>query len=61
MNEMPVPIEGDFDFTDFDNLGEYWVKYEGEFKDDNKEGQGILNLTNGDQFHGMFSNDLISG
>ncbi len=27
--------QGIFDIKDFDNLGDKWVKYEGEFKDDN--------------------------
>ena len=28
----------------------YWVRYEGEFNDDNKEGKGILYLTNGERY-----------
>lgn len=30
-NDCPQPLEGDFEFTDFELLGDYWVKYEGEF------------------------------
>lgn len=37
-NESPQQIQETFDFTNFDQLGEYWVKYEGDFVDDNKEG-----------------------
>lgn len=39
----------------------YWVKYEGGFKDDNKEGMGKLLLTNGEIFEGYFLNDFASG
>lgn len=35
-NETPVQLEESYDYTNFDQLGEYWVKYEGEFVDDNK-------------------------
>jgi len=42
-------------------LGEYWVKYEGDFLDDNKEGIGTLYLSNGDVFTGEFKNDLVHG
>lgn len=43
-----MTIEGFFDYTCFDNLGEQWVKYEGDFVDDNKEGMGTLYLSNSD-------------
>jgi len=60
-NEQPLPIDGNFDFTNFDNLGEHWVKYEGDFIDDNKEGMGTLYLSNNDKFSGCFVNDLVHG
>lgn len=28
-NEFPQPLEGGFDFTDFDGIDEYWAYYEG--------------------------------
>ncbi|KAL4466540.1 hypothetical protein ABPG72_010591 [Tetrahymena utriculariae] len=60
-NESPAQIIGEFDYKNFDNLGEYWVKYEGDFKDDNKEGIGTIYLSNGDRFTGNFNNDFVHG
>ncbi len=51
-NEMPLKFDLEFDYSNFDLLGEYWVKYEGDFIDDNKEGIGTLYLSNGDWFTG---------
>ena len=60
-NESPCPLYEDFDFNDFDNIDEFWIKYEGTFSDDNKEGKGTLFLTNGENFMGNFKNDAING
>ncbi|EGR33473.1 protein kinase domain protein, partial [Ichthyophthirius multifiliis] len=60
-NEQPAQIDGDFDISNFDNLGEFWDKYEGDFIDDNKEGQGVIYLSNGDRFQGNFQNDFVHG
>ena len=60
-NENPVPMHEEFDYTNFDNLGDYWIKYEGDFLEDNKEGFGILYLTNGDRFEGQFKEDTVHG
>ena len=38
-NENPAELDQPFDFKDFDLVDEYWTKYDGEFKDDNKEGK----------------------
>lgn len=35
-NENPVAFTSQFDFRDLDFVEEYWEKYQGEFKDDNK-------------------------
>ena len=35
-NEYPAQLEQMFDYTDFDLVEEYWTKYDGEFRDDNK-------------------------
>jgi hypothetical protein len=40
---------------------EYWTKYDGEFKDDNKEGFGTLYLSNGEKFSGTFKKDFVNG
>lgn len=60
-NENPVSLLQEFDYTDFDHINDYWVKYEGKFQDDNKEGFGTLYLTNGDIFQGNFEQDAVNG
>ncbi|CAD8212821.1 unnamed protein product [Paramecium octaurelia] len=60
-NEHPQLSEEGFDYRDFDNVEDYWMKYSGNFKLDNKEGQGSLHLTNGERFVGSFERDLING
>jgi hypothetical protein len=47
-NDQQRPIEGSFDYTDFNQLDDEWIKYEGDLKNDAKEGVGRLYLTNGD-------------
>lgn len=39
----------------------FWIKYSGNFDQDNKEGQGTLYLTNGERFVGTFQKDFING
>ena len=46
-NENPQKVEGRFDFNDFDASEDIWVCYEGQFKDDDKSGFGVLILSNG--------------
>lgn len=60
-NEIPMAIGAEFDYTNFDNLGDYWTRYEGGFLDDNKEGFGTLYLTGGDRFEGEFKDDMVHG
>ena len=44
-NELPEALSMPFDYSNFDNLCDYWTKYEGGFLDDNKEGErGALSL-----------------
>ncbi|KRX01908.1 hypothetical protein PPERSA_05747 [Pseudocohnilembus persalinus] len=50
-----------FDFTNFNQLKEFWYKYDGNFKDDFKEGFGVLYLKNGEKFAGHFCDDVIQG
>lgn len=52
---------GDFDPLDMEEIGEYWTTYQGGFHDDNKEGMGTLQLSNGDTFYGYFLSDMASG
>lgn len=60
-NETPVELMDFFDYRDFDFVDELWVKYSGEFEQDNKEGFGTLHFSNGERFEGTFKRDLISG
>jgi hypothetical protein len=60
-NDNPVVIKGGFDYTNFPLLDEEWLKYEGQLKQDAKEGLGKLILTNGEAYEGMFENDMVHG
>ena len=60
-NELPQNVNGYFDYTNFDNLGDFWVKYEGEFVNDNKDGIGTLFITSGDRYQGSFKDDMVHG
>jgi hypothetical protein len=50
-----------FDYKDFNKLANYWLKYEGDFKLDKKDGFGTLLLSNGEKFVGNFANDTVHG
>lgn len=39
----------------------YWSRYTGGFHDDNKEGNGILYLSNGERLEAYFLGDLVCG
>lgn len=52
---------GDFDYTDFDSMGEQWMSYEGTLVCDSKEGFGKLVLSNGEYYEGNFEGDRVSG
>jgi len=54
-------MEPDFEYTDFDNLGESWKKYDGDFKEDTKDGLGKLYLVDGSWFEGTFLEDRVNG
>mgnify|MGYP000922459573 FL=1 len=60
-NNNPSPCDEEFDYMNFDNIGNFWVKYDGEFRDDLKHGTGVLYLSNGDKFVGVFVDDLAHG
>ena len=60
-NETPTQLSGGFDFTNFDLIGDYWVQYEGHFYNDNKEGSGVLVLSNGENYQGEFREDMVHG
>ena len=54
-------MEPDFEYTDFDNLGESWKEYDGDFKEDTKDGLGKLVLCDGSWFEGTFLEDRVNG
>ena len=60
-NESSVHLEEPFNYKNFEELGDTWVKYEGDFREDSKEGVGTLFLSNGDRFTGTFVNDSVHG
>ena len=45
-NKYVEPIEGSFDYTNFSEVGLKWKGFEGTFKEDDKNGKGILLLSN---------------
>lgn len=60
-NINPVPCTGGINWKDFNEIEEYWIKYEGRFLLDQKHGVGLLTLSNGDCFEGVFNNDVAHG
>merc|ERR1711862_376036 len=53
-NEHPDTMEGPFDYANFDNSDEFWVKYSGEFVNDERSGVGSLIFQNGEKYVGSF-------
>jgi hypothetical protein len=49
-NEQISQLEVPFDYHDWNDVEDYWEKYEGNFYQDNKEGHGKLYLVNGEKF-----------
>ena len=60
-NDQQGQLAGSFDFTDFNQIDDEWVKYEGDLQHDAKEGHGRLYLTNGEAYEGQFSKDMVHG
>ena len=60
-NDDSESLSSPFDYTNFNNLKNFWVKYEGSFENDDKEGQGVLYLTNGEKYVGEFKEDKVHG
>lgn len=50
-----------YDFHNLDKMNDAWLKYEGNFIGDQKEGNGILVFKNGDKISGSFTNDKLFG
>lgn len=67
-NESSEKLNSLFDYTNFDEIDEYWEYYEGnfitnvgDFIEDMKKGKGKLMLSNGEYFIGTFENDMVEG
>jgi len=60
-NKKAKKTGGPLDWRDFGKLGEHWTSYEGDFRVDNKEGYGLMYLSNGEKYIGEFKNDKVCG
>ncbi|CAD8127826.1 unnamed protein product [Paramecium sonneborni] len=60
-NKEPTKLNVPFDCSNFDLIGNYWVKYVGNFKNDLKDGQGALYLSNDECYKGEFHQDYVDG
>ena len=54
-------LSGQYDYKDWDEVEDYWIKYEGAFSEDSKNGEGKLYLSNGEIFEGHFREDMVWG
>jgi hypothetical protein len=54
-------LDRPYNYKSWDDVDEYWIRYEGNFVDDNKDGKGKLFLSNGEVFEGYFKSDLVTG
>ena len=60
-NETVETLFVAFDYDNFDKIGNYWFKYEGEFTNDTKGPSGVLYLSNGESYHGDFEKNMAHG
>ncbi|CAD8127911.1 unnamed protein product [Paramecium sonneborni] len=60
-NKEPTKLNAPFDCSNFDLIENYWVKYVGHFKNDLKDGQGALYLSNDECYKGEFYQDYVDG
>ncbi len=60
-NEFPANLYTSFDHSDFNHLGENWVKFSGDYKQGVRNGKGTLYLTNGERVDGSWSNGKLHG
>lgn len=49
------------DYRNFEEVGEKWRRYEGNFKNDCKDGYGVLEFWNGEKWAGNFRGDKAEG
>lgn len=60
-NEQPGYAETGIDYRTLSNVRDAWVKYEGNFVEDEKQGEGTLFLSNGEYWRGQWMKDLPNG
>ena len=49
------------DFTNFNEVEANWIRYEGDFQDDGKDGMGTIFFVDGSKYVGEFKDDMIDG
>ncbi|CAD8146687.1 unnamed protein product [Paramecium octaurelia] len=59
-NQDQIPMISGLDHNNLTNIT-CWLKYEGAFKRDNREGFGTLSFSNGDKYIGAFKDGQIHG
>ncbi|CAD8095382.1 unnamed protein product [Paramecium primaurelia] len=50
-----------FNYKDFNQLGEKWARYDGDFNFGQQDGYGQLVLTNAERYTGLFKNGKVHG
>lgn len=60
-NNKPKKSKQPINWRNFENYRDCWVTYEGDFREDNKEGYGLLYFNNGEKYIGEFKKDAIWG
>lgn len=54
-------MDEEFPYHNWNFLENYWVKYEGDFQNDNKHGHGKIILTTGEYVEAEFMEDMLNG
>ena len=60
-NVRAEDVEGMYDYRNFQELGNFWIVYEGDFKDNRCDGMGDLVLSNEEKFVGKFESGVVQG
>jgi hypothetical protein len=60
-NEEPTALKGRFDYRDFSKVKTNWLRYEGAFHRGTLNGQGILELSNGERLEANFLEGRVHG
>lgn len=60
-NQQPDVLNEPFDCENFDLIDQFWVHYEGNFIQDEKDGEGKMVFSNGEYFIGSFHKDMVDG